>query len=510
VTTQQLEVTTQQLEAVPVRSARPRSLSRRFFRSAWLWLTLICGGEAALALRPGLNRNAFEDEGLYVYMGHRMIQHLLHGASLPEYPGSYFSGAPGLYPVLAAMADDLGGLAAARALSLVFVCVAIVATYGLGNRLFGRMSGLIGAAAFGLCGSVIYLAHFATYDAMTMALVAVGAWLAVYSAQRDGFAWAPVVALIGATAFLTKYAGAVYIPMIVALAVAVGWPLYGWKVVRRGIFALLAAGVMAYSVIELWGRSMIPGIESTTSSRIILIPASHGYLLRQIAIWVGPWLLLAVLGGLFRLRRQWLVVCVLLVASVIGPLDQVRIGEATSLAKHVAFGLIFAAPLIGDFFARGIRATPRSAVPAMLATLALLGTSGLHYSHTFLTGWPNDADLRPVLAKDIAAEPGQHILGDRYSPQRYELRKVTSPNQWDDTYYFSYGGKLNEPAYAEAIDQHYFGVIYLDQTTPYGQFVYRYLSAHSTYYHLTSKVPRYLHGQLTGHWYVYTPITAGG
>ena len=91
-----------------------RSRARRFFASAWLWLPLICAIQVLLALRHGLNTNAFEDEGLYVYTGHRMIQHLLHGVFLPEYPGAYFSGAPGLYPVLAAMADSVGGLAAAR------------------------------------------------------------------------------------------------------------------------------------------------------------------------------------------------------------------------------------------------------------------------------------------------------------------------------------------------------------------------------------------------------------
>ncbi len=62
------------------------------------WLAVICLVQVLLANRPGLNRNAFEDEGLYVYIGHRMIDHLLHGAFLSEYPGKYFSGARGSIP----------------------------------------------------------------------------------------------------------------------------------------------------------------------------------------------------------------------------------------------------------------------------------------------------------------------------------------------------------------------------------------------------------------------------
>ncbi|HEX7107095.1 MAG TPA: glycosyltransferase family 39 protein, partial [Acidothermaceae bacterium] len=187
-------------------SHRARSRTRRFFSSPWLWLPLICALQVALAVRHGLNANAFEDEGLYVYTGHRMIEHILHGTFLPEYPGAFFSGAPGLYPVLAAMADSVGGLEAARDVSLGFAVVTTIAVYGIGNRLFGRAAGVIAAASFVLCGSVIYISHFATYDAMMMALVAVAAWIAIASAQRDGFAWGPLVALLLALAFLTKYA----------------------------------------------------------------------------------------------------------------------------------------------------------------------------------------------------------------------------------------------------------------------------------------------------------------
>lgn len=494
-------------------SHRAPSRVRRFFSSPWLWLLLICGVQVALAVRHGLNTNAFEDEGLYVYTGHRMIAHLLHGTFLPQYPGAFFSGAPGLYPVLAAMADSIGGLEAARDVSLFFAVVTTIAVYGIGNRLFGRAAGIIGAGCFVLCGSVIYISHFATYDSMMMALVALAAWLAIVSAQRDGLAWGPLVAVLLALAFLTKYAGAAYAPIVIAIAIVVGFPLYGRKILRRGIFTAIATLVIAYSVIELWGRSMVPGIRSTTSSRTVLSPATPTFLLKEVAMWVGPWLLLALIGGLFRLRRQALLVALLLIGAIIGPLDQVHIGEATSLAKHVAFGIVFAAPLIGDLFARGLRRATGARVAtgaALVAVLAVLASSGLRYSHQFMTGWVDDAPLRPVLANVIAQHPDQKILGERYSPQRYELRTTTKPNQWYDTYYFSYDGKVNEPAYAEAIDQHYFGVIYLDQTTPFGAYIFNYLQQHHGYYQLSTKVPRYMRGHLVGHWSVFTAPTNGG
>ena len=486
-----------------------RSRLRRFLGSAPLWLALICSGQIALALRPGLNKNAFEDEGLYLGTGHRVIAYALHGASVTQHPGAFFSGAPGLYPVLGATADSVGGLAAARDVSLGFAIIATIATYGIGSRLFGKLAGIIGAASFALCGSVIYLSHFATYDAMTMALVALAAWLAVYSSQRNGFLWGPVVALVLALAFLTKYAGAAYIPIVIALAAVVGWPLYGWKIVRRAAFALVATAVLAFASIELWGRDLIPGIVSTTSNRNVIIHTTPGHLIGQIAVWVGPWLALAVIGALFRVRRQWALVSVLLVGAIIGPADQVRIGESISLAKHVAFGMVFAAPLIGDLFARGLRHMPARVAPVTLTVFGLLAASGLHYSHQFLTSWVDDKALQPVLAHDLAVQPGAHILGERNTPQMYELRTVTTANQWADTYYFQYSGLIDKPAYAKAIDQHYFGVVYLDLTTQFGSYVHDYLTAHQQYYHLSAKVPRYFHGKVVGHWLVYTPKTIG-
>ena len=82
-----------------------------------------------MAMRAGYAKTAFEDEGLYVYVGHEMIAHLVHGFSVPTSPGSYFSGAPGLYPVMGALGDSVGGLAGARFVSTIFAIVAMVSVW---------------------------------------------------------------------------------------------------------------------------------------------------------------------------------------------------------------------------------------------------------------------------------------------------------------------------------------------------------------------------------------------
>lgn len=487
-------------------SAPPSALRRRLRALVtFVCLALIWTGQVALAMRPGLNATAFQDEGLYIFMGHRMIQHISQGAFLHEYPGAYFSGAPGFYPVMAAIGDYFGGLQGARTVSLGFAILATVGVYGLGNQLFGRVAGLLGALAFALCGSVIYQSHLATFDSTTLALIALAAWLAVYSTNHDGLLWAPLVSALLTLAFLAKYAGAAYAPVVAALAVAVGWQRLRWTIVHRAAYMLVGGLVMGYFVIALWGQDLIRGIQTTTTSRIAGIHATRAHLIGQVIIWVGPWLALAVLGGLFRLRRQWMVVVVLLAGSIIGPAQQIRIGESTSLAKHVAFGIIFAAPLVGDLFQRALRSRPVLTAPLVAGVIGVLCMHGVYFSGRFLTGWEPDNNLRPVLTTAISASPHKAILGERPSPQRYELRNMVAPSQWNDTFAFSYAGLKGPQAYRKAINQSHFGVIYLSLTTPYGRYVHSYLTKHDTPYQLVAKVPRHLRGDVIGDWLIYTP-----
>ena len=510
-----LELTRPSVEAEPLAS----SVARRRRRAPWgkLALLALLLVQVALAARPGMNGTPFEDEGLYIYMGHRMIDHLLHGAFLSEYPGAYFSGAPGFYPVLAALGDHVGGLQGARTVSLLFALGATICVNGLGRQLHGRLAGLLGAAAFVLCGSVIYQSDFATFDSTTLFLVAAAAWLTVYSVRHDRYLWAPAVAVLLVLAFYAKYAGAVYLPIVAALAVAAAARNERLLVLRRTVFMLVAAVALGFFIYALWGLSLGQGIAVTTTSRNVLNPATTASLVHQIGLWVGPWLALAAVGALLT-RRTWMVSAVLLAGAVVAPLQQVRIGEATSLAKHVAFGMIFAAPLVGLLLSRLVSRVRLVSVPLVAGVLVSLGVSGLHYSHEFLTGWVSDAAVIAPLDRLIAATPGKPILGDQPAPERYALRTRTAPAQWRDTYSFSYDSKSGPPAYKEAIDQTSFGVIYLAKQpypslpdgspTANGAYVYRYLTQQRTPYRLVGTVPRVLLGKVVGQWYLFVPKAA--
>ena len=94
---------------------------------------------------------------------------MLHGTPIPPFP-SYFSGAPVIYPPMAALADSAGGLAAARILSLVFMLGATALLWDATRRLLGRRAAFFAAALFAVLGPTLHLGSFATYDAMSMFL----------------------------------------------------------------------------------------------------------------------------------------------------------------------------------------------------------------------------------------------------------------------------------------------------------------------------------------------------
>src|SRR6201989_2589621 len=132
--------------------------------------------QAILSLRLTWSNTAFQDEGLYLRAGHLEWARWLHQAPIPDFP-SYFSGAPVIYPPLGAVADNLGGLAAARVLSLSFMLGVTSLLWATAGRLYGRRAALLAAGLFATLAGTQFLGAFATCDAMALFLLALAAWL---------------------------------------------------------------------------------------------------------------------------------------------------------------------------------------------------------------------------------------------------------------------------------------------------------------------------------------------
>ena len=111
----------------------------------WLPLLAVLTTQAALSVRLVRADTASQDEATYLWAGHLEWARWLHGMPIPPF-SSYFSGAPVIYPPLAALADSAGGLAGARLLSLAFMLATTVLLWAAAGRLYGRRAAFFAAA----------------------------------------------------------------------------------------------------------------------------------------------------------------------------------------------------------------------------------------------------------------------------------------------------------------------------------------------------------------------------
>jgi Dolichyl-phosphate-mannose-protein mannosyltransferase len=417
---------------------------RRTWLSRGILLIILCT-QALLSLR--LRNTAFEDEAQYLYAGRLELAHLLHGTPVPVNFTSYFSGSPVLYPVLAGAANDVGGLAAARAVSLAEMLATTALLYMLTRRLFNERAGLGAAALFSAEMSLIFMGNFATYDATALFLLALAAWIGVRTA---GSRWplfllaAPVAAL----AVATKYAALLFVPTIVLMPAFAGWPRLG----RRALFYPLALGasiaLLLAAALRLGGPAYMHAISSTTTAR-----AQGGTpvttILMESLKWGGVLFAVAVFGTVAyawrprtergeriappgsRLRRVTMGV-VLTGAALLAPAYQAHIHTDTSFQKHIGFGLFFAAPMAGVGLARIIGDHFRR--PQFgLAVWGLVLALGITQSGQFFGSWPNSQGLTQVMARYLRPR-ALYLVEAPEVPEYYlENRPDAQPRQFLST-----------------------------------------------------------------------------
>jgi len=437
--------------------------------------------QAALSLRN--SNTAFEDEALYLYSGHLELAHLIYGAPVDDF-ASYFSGAPVLYPIAGAIMDQIGGLFAARLLSLVCMLSATCLIYLMGRRLFGLRSALIGAGLFGTTASAIFMGGFATYDAPCVFLLALAAWIVVRSASSSWpyyvLAVLPMMLAVG-----TKYASLLFLPAVIVLAGLAALPYHGWRwALLRPVALTVMVASMAYGALKLAGPKYAHGIQQTTTARATGGTSTHTLLI-EISKWGAPVFAAALVGAffyvfryqqsdgesgpLFGRRGRAAMVALMLGTALLAPANQLRIHTDVALQKHIGFGLLFAAPLAGYGVYRLV-GRHFGRIQLGIGMLVLAFAFGMSQSHIMFGGWPNSDKLINTLRQ--YQKPNAHYLVEIDEVPIYYLRGDTSaePGQFTSTFAFLYldwqGQWLTgDNAYTTAVIQGYFQVIAFDGVT---------------------------------------------
>jgi 4-amino-4-deoxy-L-arabinose transferase-like glycosyltransferase len=398
--------------------------------------------QAVLSVRLVHADTAFEDEATYLWAGHLEWAHWLHGTQIPHFP-AYFSGAPVIYPPIAALADSIGGLTAARILSLIFMLGATTLLWAVTSRLYGRRAAFFAAALFAVLGPTLHLGAFATYDAMSLFFVALASWLVITASDQDDATGRMVIAgLVLALANAAAYSSALFDPVVVLLVPLTAFPESGRRVAFRRLWIFIVVLVTPLLLgLLIGGSSYLGGIRRTTLARVPGA-ASPLTVLDDSWSWAGLIVVVAVcavvISGLSHQGRSrtWLL-AVLTVAAILGPLDQARLETVASLNKHVGLGAWFAAIAAGyavDWFVAAAPAGRNRVLTcgACVVALAFPVSLGASQSWAFSTNWPNATSFVAIL-RPLVDNSNGHLLVEDPTVAEYYLHAGSDWERWSST-----------------------------------------------------------------------------
>jgi Dolichyl-phosphate-mannose-protein mannosyltransferase len=451
--------------------------------SAWLPLAVVLAVQAALSVRLVGADTAFQDEGTYLWAGHLEWAHVLHGASLPPF-ATYFSGAPVIYPPLGALADNVGGLAGARVLSLVFMLGSTVLAWDVTRRLFGRRAAFFAAALFAVLGPTLHLGSFATYDAMSLFLLALATWLVAGAGERgEATGRMAAAGVVLALANATAYSTALFDPVVLVMAVFVAWPAGRRAAARRGAILIAVTLVLLVAGLLIGGGRYLTGIRQTTLQRAPGSDPSLTVLLHAWS-WTGVIIVLA-LSAVFTSwatrqdrRYSWLL-AVLAAAALLGPVEQAILHTTDSLNKHVGAGAWFAAIAAGyaadAFIAAAEPGRSRTLTTSgCVVALAFPLFFGISQSWQFATSWSDSSTFIAIFGPLADHSSGRMLVEDP-GPARYYLSSGSQWQRWSSTRNIvlpggaSTGGPTggvvapgNPASFARYISQGYFSYVALN------------------------------------------------
>ena len=437
--------------------------------------------QAVLPLR--LQNTAFGDEALYLYAGHMETAHLLHGAALQGDYASYFPGVPVVYPVLAAAASSVGGLAAARAVSLLAMLITTALLYAMTRRLFNERVGLCAAGVFCVAEGVTLAGHLATNDAVSLCFLALASWIVVRTAPWRWRAYllaAPVAGL----AVATDYWALLYLPTLALFAGLAADPYLGRPALTR---TLVLGGV----TVELLAVAvLVAGRTYVTAAVTTLATRSPGggqalHILTEAGEWGGLVAALAAFGAAryavearnernehvalpgSRRRRAALGI-VLAGTALLALADHLYPSTDNLLDTHLSFGLFFAAPMAGVGLARLVGDHFRRAQIGVVAWAAVL-VLGLGQATRAFGSWPDSSTQVMELSRYLG--PGDRYLVENDNVAIYYLmgNPDAQPDQFTSTYFMAYRSPKGQlltgtPAYLAALQAGYFHVVIYDSS----------------------------------------------
>ncbi len=400
----------------------------RYSRARW--------GVLALFLVLGLitlNYNGpFFDEGIFVTAGVRTLEPTPHrDGYLTWFAGSL------IWPVLAGLGYQFGGLIGTRAIAVLLGAVSLAAFGQATRNIFGQKVGFWATLALALNGPFIALARLGVYDVPALTGIALSFWAITELVRRDHRAWLVGAVIAYVFAVFAKYpTGLMILPLLSVLfflreeRATTDIFIFLFLTGAIGLFLFLPAREQIGTFFN-WRLQNRP--EFGVSLSVI------GFVL----LYLNAAPLLLGLAGWWASKKYRVLGLLLLLSLGIWPIYHLLAGDPVGTNKHIVFGFLFVYPLAGLALSKlwgndQPRAWPRKAATVVL----LLGLAGLGLFQVNQSdhSWP---DLRPPAGVlQAAVEPGDQLLINESWPFTmilYTAGRIDSP--WDvyDAYRITHG-----------------------------------------------------------------------
>jgi hypothetical protein len=432
----------------------PSALREGMGGGGWVALLLILVVAWIVRARDFSFSTAYMDESIYIVYGRMYLAR--HVEAAIDQPLRWSFGWY-LWPVMATIADRIGGLEAVRALGAFLGVVTVLAVFGFARRLFSPAVGLAAAAAFALLAPAVFVSRIVTRDAATLCFFALGLWAYARAWQENkARAWS-VAAVCFFAAFLAKYIVAMSFPFLVLLALAKGRKAFFYFTLLLTILCAAYGFIYADDLAALlsYGRSY-GSLRANPDDvwRIYAGDRADFWILAALALPAGfslgkkelPKTLLLWLGAAIFLAFQW------------------ATRADYDFWKHANYPALFLAPLALAGVVKLVRQMAgRNHRPALSLVIVLfpvlLGWTGGAWRMDRFVFWPNVEPVVAILKGQLA--PDSRVLVDD-SVFRYYFSPPLAQRQIADPFYFAFQGATGQPAYAAAVRDGLFDFIVLD------------------------------------------------
>jgi hypothetical protein len=311
------------------------------------WGPVLAAAATSLALLlPYLHDRVMQrDEALDLMIARRPVGELLETVQLVR------GGAPAHFLLTSLVAHAGGGLAATRAMSALFLALAVVGVGLFGRALFGPIEGVVGAWGVAVSPVALFYGEFARMYSLFLALSTLALWALVRALDTDdGRWWAAVAVLLvldvwshpygvvvgliagGATAAMLiqrrHERGVLRKPLLTAAGVLVGTaPLaVGYLVLASRLGQVKTPPSRAIS------KPSLGGVIHQASAHFLGVPRGSGWVLAYLLAAVA----LGVVGLVFAYRAD-VVRGVLLTLMLVLPVLVLAVVRLPNTSNHVRY-----------------------------------------------------------------------------------------------------------------------------------------------------------------------------